>query len=143
MRAALVDSNVVIHAQNEDSGENHERALEIVRAIDRGDLPSAHVTDYVLAETLNLMHSRGAHRLGVETYDLLNESAAFELRSTATDDFKAGVDLYRRRGSLSLVDGVLAAYMRRVGLEYVYSFDSEFDSIEWVTRLDVAVNPFD
>ncbi|WP_101295373.1 type II toxin-antitoxin system VapC family toxin [Halegenticoccus soli] len=143
MRAALIDSNVIIYARNEDSGDRHDRALEIVRAIDRGELPTAHVTDYVIAETLNLMHSRGAHQLGEETYDLLNESAGFELRYAAKSDFKNGVDLYQRHQSLSFVDGVLAAYMRRVGLEYIYTFDSEFDAIEWVTPLNTAVNPFD
>lgn len=34
------------------------------------------------------------------------------------------------------------AYMLSEGLEYIYSFDDDFDAIEGITRLDTAVNPF-
>lgn len=142
MQAALLDSNVIIYARNSDSGERHERSLEIVKRIDRGELPTAHVTDYVVAETLNLMHSRDAHRLGEETYDLLYDSAGFEIRHTAKSDFTEGVRLYRRHEKLSFVDCILAAYMDRVGLEYIYTMDGEFDRLDWVTRLSTADNPF-
>jgi hypothetical protein len=32
--------------------------------------------------------------------------------------------------------------MRRTGIEYLYSFDDDFDALGWITRLDTADNPF-
>ena len=32
--------------------------------------------------------------------------------------------------------------MEREGIEYLYSFDDDFDALDGVTRLDTADNPF-
>jgi predicted nucleic acid-binding protein len=32
--------------------------------------------------------------------------------------------------------------MQRTGVEYLYSFDDDFDCLEWITRLATAENPF-
>lgn len=41
-----------------------------------------------------------------------------------------------------MVDCITVAYMQRLGLEYIYSFDDDFDRFEDVTRLETADNPF-
>jgi predicted nucleic acid-binding protein len=33
--------------------------------------------------------------------------------------------------------------MRREGIEYLYSFDDDFDAIEDLSRLETVTNPFD
>jgi predicted nucleic acid-binding protein len=33
--------------------------------------------------------------------------------------------------------------MRRTGIEYLYSFDDDFDRVEWITRLDTATDPYE
>ena len=142
MRAVLVDSNVLLASRDIDSGERHERAAEIVRGIDHGDLPTAHVTDYVVAETLNLMHARGYHDAGAAFYDALSESAGFEIRRSTKADFTSAVETYRDHDELSFVDGVLAAYMRRTDVEYIYTFDGEFAGLDDVTPLSSAVDPY-
>lgn len=37
----------------------------------------------------------------------------------------------------------MVAYMQRTDLEYVYSFDDDFDWFEEITRLATADDPFD
>ncbi len=37
----------------------------------------------------------------------------------------------------------MVAYMRRTGLEYVYSFDDDFARFDGITRLATPTDPFD
>jgi len=34
------------------------------------------------------------------------------------------------------------AFMQSEGIEYIYSFDDDFDAVDGVTRLNTATNPF-
>nr|WP_330166344.1 hypothetical protein [Halobacterium sp. KA-6] len=58
---------------------NNEPAREIVRGIDHGALPNAIVTNYVVAETLNLTRERLGPIPANELLDRLIEGAHFEI----------------------------------------------------------------
>jgi predicted nucleic acid-binding protein len=137
----VVDSNILI-GQRLARDQYHERATEIVRAIDHGDLPTAYVTNYVLGEVLNVLGRRAGHDAAVATLDTLVESAGFEIVHLPKADFTSGQALYRQYPNLTFVDALTTAYMQREGIEYVYSFDDDFDAVEDVTRLDTPDNPF-
>ncbi len=142
MPATLLDSNVLIGASNRRD-QDHNRALAVMRGIDAGDLPTARLTNYVVAEAMSYIHERQRHGVAVDLLDRLNRGAAFELvHSTKTDFARADVLFYTHE-RLSFVDATIAAYMEREGLEYLYSFDADFDELEHVTRLETAHNPFD
>lgn len=51
--------------------------------------------------------------------------------------------LFRTRERLSFVDVLIVAAARTAGIEYVYSFDDDFDGIDGVTRPDTPANPYD
>ncbi|WP_231186330.1 PIN domain-containing protein [Haladaptatus sp. DYF46] len=114
----------------------------MVRAIDHGDLPVAHVTDYVLGEVLNILGRRAGHDAAIATLDTLIESAGFEIVRSPKADFTSGQALYRQYPSLTFVDALTTAYMQREGIEYVYSFDDDFDVVEDIRRLNTASDPF-
>jgi len=143
MAVAVVDSNVLIDYKDTSADDRHERAERIVYAIDSGDLPTARVTNYVLLESLNWIHERQRHAIAVDLENRLAESAGFELVHAAQKDFSSAVDLFETYEGLSFGDATIATYMRRTGLEYLYSFDDDFDAIDGITRLETADNPFD
>lgn len=136
----LLDANVLI-AFRLERDQNHERASEIVRAIDVGDLPPVTVPDYCVAETLNILGERAGHQHAVETLDALRESPTIELATTSDTDFTTGQELFRRHEGLSFVDAISVAYLHRQDGEYCYSFDDDFDAVPSVVRLDTAVDP--
>jgi hypothetical protein len=136
----LVDSNVVIAARF-SRDQNHDPGRRITDAFDLGDLPTGRITSDALEEIVNYVNERGGHDSAVATLDKLQESGGFEIVYTTKSDFDAGRSLFRRYEGLSLTDGVLTAYMQRTGIEYVYSFDTDFDAVDGITRLDTAVNP--
>jgi len=142
MPVALIDSNILIDYKDTSPGSRHELAAGIVQAIDRGDLPTARVTNYVLLESLNWIHERQRHDIAVDLRNRLSNSAGFELVHSAQTDFHRAVELFETYGGLSFGDATIVAYMERVNIEYLYSFDDDFDVIDSITRLKTPDNPF-
>lgn len=141
MARALVDATVVIAFADSDDGD-HERGTEIVRGIDHGELATGVVTHEALVETLNFVTERsGAAKAGT-LLDSLEESTNFRLPYGPKSNVGQGRGLFRQRSGLSFGDAMQVAYMRAEGIEYVYSFDDDFDSVDGVTRLNRAENPF-
>lgn len=141
MGVAVVDTGVLI-GMADVNDEHHAVAVDIVRGIDHGDLPTGRVTNYVILETLNWIHTRKRHEMAQETYSRLNESAGFEVLQATQTDFYRSVDLFGTFESLSFGDATIVAYMERVGIEYVYSFEDDFDVVEGISRLETPHNPF-
>ncbi|PSP40582.1 VapC toxin family PIN domain ribonuclease [Halobacteriales archaeon SW_10_66_29] len=141
MAVAVVDTGVLIGMADADD-EYHDTAMEIVHEMDHGDLPTGRVTNYIVLETLNWIHNRKRHEKAVETYERLNQSAGFEVLHAAQKDFPSAVDLFQTYDGLSFGDATIAAYMQREGIEYLYSFDGDFDTLDGITRLETADNPF-
>ena len=141
MASAVVDTGVLVGMVDNDD-ERHDVAMEIVRGMDHGDLPTSRVTNYILLETLNWIHNRKRHAKAVETYERLNQSAGFEVLHAAQKDFLRAVELFETYDGLSFGDATIAAYMQREEIEYLYSFDADFDTLDDITRLETADNPF-
>lgn len=142
MAVALLDTNVLF-ATASARDEYHAAAREIIHGIDHGALPEAVVTNYVVAETLNLAREKLGPEPANAMLDRLHEGAHFDLVHAPRADFNAAQALFRRYESLSFVDATLAAYVDRTDVDYLYSFDDDFDGVDGVTRLESAVNPFD
>jgi len=141
MAVALVDTNVLFAAASARDAY-HNRGSKIVRRIDHGELPDAIITNYVVAETLNIATSKLGSDPATQLLDRLIAGARFELTHVAQTDFNAAQPIFRQYDQLSFVDSILVAYMQRADIEYLYSFDDDFDAIDDVTRLASATNPF-
>lgn len=142
MAVAVIDSNILIDYKDSGTDARHKQAEAIIYDLDSGDLPTARVTDYVLLESLNWIHTRQRHDIAVDLKNRLVESAGFELVDCVKKDLTKALELFDTHESLSFGDATIAAYMQRKGIEYLYSFDDDFDSLDWITRLDTADNPF-
>lgn len=142
MPVAVLDSNILIDYKDTSAESRHELAENIVYAIDGGDLPTARVTNYVLLESLNWIHERKRHDIAVDLRNRLSDSAGFELVHSAQKDFHRAVELFETYEGLAFGDATIVAYMEREGIEYLYSFDDDFDGIESVSRLATPDDPF-
>lgn len=141
MVRVVIDSNVLLAARLERDS-NHGQATPITDAIDNGTLPPVAVLTDVLGETLNYLNGRAGHTVAVKTLDALVESSGFKIVRSTKSDFDAGRSLFRTYEELSLIDGVIAAYMHRSDCKYLYSFDDDFDAVGEITRLETTDNPF-
>lgn len=141
MQEALVDSNVVFGARMKQD-QYHDRARPIVSAMDAGNLPRGIVTNYGLPEILNPILKKAGDGPAKATLQFLTESGGFRLRHLAQEDFTRGRALSRRTREIEITDTITVAYMQRQDLEYIYSFDDDFDEFDDITRLNADENPF-
>ena len=141
MPHAVVDSNVLIDYKDTSTDDRHGRAEAIVLGIDRGELPTTRVTNYILLESLNWIHERRRHDIAIDLRGRLSASAGFELVHSAQADFHRAVELFETYDGIAFGDATLVAYMERADIDYLYSFDDDFDAIEWITRLDTPDDP--
>lgn len=139
-RRAVVDTNVWFAWRSERDTFN-ERATAIVDALENGVLPTACVPDTVLLETMNALVSKRRHDVAVETYTALEQSSDVQLVRTRRSDHDRARELFVET-PISLGDARIAAFMERAGVEYLYSFDADFDRFDWVTRLTTVEEPF-
>lgn len=142
MIAALVDSNVVYGAFHRRD-QYHDDALTIVRAADRGKLPELVLADFVLVEVMNGLTQVVTHEETQTALDMLEESIGFRIERTTDQTWFRGMTVYREESHLSLVDALLVAYARDRELDYIYSFDSGFDSVDGVERLVTPDDPYE
>ena len=141
MAVTVVDTGVLIGLVDTDD-DHHDTAVEIVRGMDHGELPTGQITNYGVLETLNWIHSRKRHEKAIEMYQRLNQSTGFEVLNAAQKDFSSALDLFETYNGLSFGDATIAAYMQREDIEYLYSFDDDFDALAGITRLETPDNPF-
>lgn len=141
MARALLDTTVLIaFADTDDAG--HDVGEAIVRGVDVGDLPTGVVPNDALLETLNFVHARKGQAMATDLLDRLIEGAHFTLPYNPKENYGVGRSLFRRYEGLSFGDAMLVAYMQSEDLEYIYSFDGDFDAVPGVTRLASPDNPF-
>lgn len=141
MAEALVDANVV-YGFRMARDQWHDPATRIVEAMDDGELPRGRVTNVTLPEVLNPIQKRAGHNPAVATMEFLERSSGFRFRYLSREDFARGRTLFRQSEGVEFSDATTIAHMRRTGVEYVYSFDDDFDRFDGVTRLATAANPF-
>lgn len=142
MPRALVDTTVLYGAAYQPDA-THDDALALIQGIDDGSLPEAIILEYVLAETLNGLHTHAGHEASVDFLDRLEENARFHIEPLRATGLATGKALFRRYESLSFVDACLIAYMQQNGLGYLYAFDEDFDVIDDVYRLHTPTNPYE
>ena len=142
MAVAVLDSNILIDYKDTSPDSRHERAENIIYAFDGGELPTARITNYVLLESLNWIHERRRHDIAVDLRTRLSDSAGFELVHSTQKDFHRAVELFETYDGLAFGDATIAAYMQRERIEYLYSFDDDFDTLDGIKRLNAAVDPY-
>lgn len=85
MATALIDSNALI-AFASQRDEHHASSDAILTGIDRGELPSGRLTNYVVAETLGYLNERAHHQPAVDLYERLQAGSVFEVAHCTNQD---------------------------------------------------------
>jgi predicted nucleic acid-binding protein len=144
MARAVIDASVVIAGINADANDKRERTgFDILRGVDGGQLPTGVITSDALLEIMNVVHEREGNDAAIDLLDRFVEGAHFRLPHNSKANSGIGRSLFRTYPALSYGDAMQVAYMQQADIEYIYSFDADFDAVEDITRLTTAVNPFD
>lgn len=138
---AILDTGVVYSAFVRHD-QHHETGLAVIKDADRGSLPQLIVLDFVLAETMNALTHQLVPPDPREALSMLERSTGFDIVRTTGTVWSRGRTVFLNRDHLSFVDALLVALARERELPYLYSFDTGFDDIDGVHRLNTNVNPY-
>lgn len=141
MTRAVLDATVVIAAVDDDD-EDHDVGLEILQAVDSGTLPRGIIVSDALQESLNYVHERAGHAMAVDLLDRFLRGAQFEIPYNPKQNYGTARSLFRSDGRLNFGDSMQVSFMRSEDVEYIYSFDNDFDDVDGIERLNAAVNPY-
>ena len=141
MVQALLDTSVLFAAAYARDGR-HNDALPILRGVNDGTLPEGIVLDYVLAETLNGLVRKASTAAAEDFLDRIEVNQRFHVARLSEDEFSTAKSTFYRWSGLSLVDAALVSYARSRSLEYLYTFDDDFDGPQGISRLTSPVNPY-
>ncbi len=137
MAARFLDTNVLIAFYLGAPPERAPRARDLMSRMNAGQEQLV-TTSVVFFEVAYLLQRsfRIPRPLVAEFIEsvALSPGLVVEDQSLLLD----AVEVYRTIGGLSLPDAYNAAYMRRRGVTEVYSWDTDFDRIDGLTRVEPA-----
>ncbi|MBS7610322.1 type II toxin-antitoxin system VapC family toxin [Candidatus Bathyarchaeota archaeon] len=129
----LLDSSVIVAYSNE-ADENHEKALQVVKDLDRGKYGTPVITDYIFDEvvTVMLIRTKNLEKASELGGTLLNSTLLLRidehLFSLAWSIFKE-----QRKPTFSFTDCTSIAVCRANGISNIATFDEDFQKLDGCT----------
>jgi predicted nucleic acid-binding protein len=134
----LVDTGVFYAHHDEDSGRHDDARAALTKVLE-GRFGQPYVTDYIYDETVTLTRYRMDSVEEAKTVsDRILETGLFSMAWVREDVFKDAVVVFEEYSdqSLSFTDATTVAVAESRGIDYVLSFDNDFDGV--VERLEPA-----
>jgi predicted nucleic acid-binding protein len=108
----------------------HSRAAKLANSLPKEIL----VSDFVVAESVTIIGSRGGGRAPLALYEYFRDSCEIEFVDPELLASSMQAHL-RYDGRLSLADCVSLTLMGRRGLSHIVSFDADFDRVKGLNRI--------
>lgn len=135
----LVDTGV-LYADHDTDAARHETASTVLNQVYDGEFGQPYVSDYIYDEAVTLTLKRGsfeaARRLGERMRGVDPYPTAYDLLRVSGAVFADAIEMFEQYDDqeLSFTDATTVALSRRHGIDYVLTFDDDFDGI--VSRID-------
>ena len=130
----FLDTGVII-AASMHKDESHYRAVELIK-----DALLHHetlvITDHVLDETVTFLAGKAGKKIAHEVGARLLKSTQMRMELCSLERCEAALSLVAKIGGLSFCDALNIAVMRELDIRAIYSFDSDFDGIAGITRIE-------
>lgn len=130
----FLDTNILLRYLTQDDDEKAEKALQLLLKVEQGE-ERVITSSLVIFETIFTLQSfYKVPRQHIKDLML----PLISLRGLQLADKKVynhTFDLYITK-NISFADAYNAAYMLLEGIESIYSWDTDFDKIEGVTRIE-------
>src|SRR6266542_2510226 len=129
----FLDSNVVLRYFERSDPDKSDRARQLLERVERGEEKVATSALVVFEVVFTLQRTYGVPKASVRDMmrDLLSLPA---LQLPRKDLCLDALDLYVEKNG-SFADAYTAVYMRSRGVTEIYSWDSDFDRFEDVSRI--------
>ncbi|MCD6515324.1 MAG: type II toxin-antitoxin system VapC family toxin [Candidatus Odinarchaeota archaeon] len=128
--AIFIDTGIFTGAYN-IRDRYHQRAKSILIDIIEGKYGQAYTSDYIFDEAITLtLYKTKNIELAIKFGECILGSTIIELVHTSTVDFENAWSLFKKlRKQLSFTDCISLAIIKRLKIDYIASFDSDFDGL--------------
>jgi predicted nucleic acid-binding protein len=113
----------------------HAKSSFILTKFLNKEITIAHVTDYVVLETVNYLLRKAGFEVALETLNLFRIHERIKVINVDDQLYERTCEIFMHHPGLSITDASIVAAMEKVGVKELYSFDGGFDELEWVERL--------
>lgn len=135
----FVDTNAFVALANEDD-RHHDAAQAVRDGIETGELSYGPLftTRYVLSETATTILYRIGHREAVEVLATVRESSTFNVLDVTEPIFDRAAEQFAEYDDqeISFVDHLNAVLSDDLGIEHIFAFEDDFDTLG-MTRVPV------
>ncbi len=131
----FIDSNIFVYVLSSDPRYSR-RALSILEDAENG-VYEAYTSTLVVSQVLAHLERRRRREAMVKFLEYLDEGYV-DVVETTYEDYRLSLLLAEEYGldySRLWDDLVIASQMKRLGVNEIYSNDSDFDKIPWVKRI--------
>lgn len=136
MEKAFLDTNIILRYLLRDDEAKAERCLALLEKAEKRGI-QLQTSDLVIAEVVWVLESPSAYSLPRERIrDLLLPIIFLPgVRLTNKGIYRRIFELYLDQ-NIDFIDAYNAAYMEKQGLTQIYSYDTDFDQVGSVNRLE-------
>ena len=138
MAPRFLDTNIIIRYLTQDDEAKAARALALLLRVERGQERVA-TSPMVIFEAVFILEKsyRTPRRIIRERLDKILSARGLELSNKGV--YRAALDLYATT-NVSFADPYNASFMRHGGLTEIYSWDSDFDKLAGIVRVEPEQN---
>ncbi|MDO8616355.1 MAG: PIN domain-containing protein [Dehalococcoidia bacterium] len=134
MALRFLDTNILIRLLTRDDEEKAAGALALLLRVERGEEQVA-VSPMVVFEAVFILEkSYGVPRTKIRD-DMAGLLSLRGLRLAGKQTYHRALDLYAEK-RISFADAFNAALMRASGITEIYTWDTDFDRLEGIRRLE-------
>jgi predicted nucleic acid-binding protein len=136
MEYAFLDANVILRYLLRDDESKAQRCLKLLERAERREI-ALRTTDLVVAELVWVLESPVTYNLPREKVKELLLPVIFlpGLKLPGKKLYRQIFELYVDQG-IDFIDAYNAVHMGKQGLTRIYSYDSDFDRIAGVSRVE-------
>lgn len=139
----FLDTNIILRFLTRDDEQKAMACLALFQRVERGE-EEVVLGEAILTEVCYILSSsRQAYRLNREEIRarLLPILNLRGLRLPGKRLYLRALDLYVQYPALDIEDAISAARMEALGIREIYSYDTDFDDIPGLTRLEPTEQP--
>lgn len=130
----FIDAGVFI-AASRLSDSLHARSMALLRQAASGG-EALYTSDHVLDETVTFLSSKGGKETAYETGRRILRHERLQVEYNSPQRTEAAMELVGKIEGLSFCDALSIAVMQELGIKTIYSFDSDFDKIRGIRRIE-------
>ena len=132
----VIDSCIWI-AYKSKRDKDHGKAVQIIEQFLNDKLTRVCITDYVIVEVTNFLLRKVNPEMALNTLDLFRKHERIEIVIVDEVLLERSYKLAKKL-RISLTDASLIAMMENLEINIIHSFDSGFDRVKWIGRVENA-----